>query len=261
MTRLFTENAGLMNRKTYELFGEDAKYLSDILRMKIGDELTICDETKTEYLCRIGSITRDCVSVEISFSKENRTEPPYEAILYQALVKGDKMELIIQKAVELGVSRIVPVACQRSVVRLEGKDLSKKIERWQKISLEAARQCGRGIIPPICMPLTYKNAIKESVSSSDLVFIPWENENNVPLPDLFRQQEPIIPSGKSVSRQRISFFIGPEGGFDSEEIRLAEQANIKTVTLGPRILRTETAGLAVLSMMIYRLELNCGIMS
>jgi len=256
MTRLFTEHRISLGTKTYEFSGEDAKYLSDILRMKMGEELTLCDQTKTDLLCRITSLTKDRVCVDIVEANKNHTEPPYEAVLYQALVKGEKMEFVIQKAVELGVSRIVPVACTRSVVHLDAKDAHKKVDRWQKISLEAARQSGRGMIPPIDMPLAFSDAIKESAASSDLVFIPWESEKNASLSELFTMQDAAFSCENHQKIPRISFFIGPEGGFDPAEISQAEIAHIPTVTLGPRILRTETAGLSVLSMMIYRLELN-----
>lgn len=232
MTRLFTEHRISPGTKTYEFSGEDAKYLSDILRMKTGEELTLCDQARNDWLCRISSLTKERVCVDIIESNENHAEPPYEAVLYQAFIKGEKMEFVIQKAVELGVSRIVPVACTRSVVHVDAKDARRKIERWQKISLEAARQSGRGMIPPICMPLTFSDAIKESTASSDLVFLPWESEKNASLSDLFAMQNEAFSCEKHQNKPRISFFIGPEGGFDPVEISQAENARIPTVTLG-----------------------------
>ena len=253
MTRLFTEMIVPAGQDTYTFSGEEARYLSDVLRMQKGESICLCDGARTDFTGKIIDLTHDCVTVELVEKEPNHTEPPYEAVMYQALVKGDKMDLIIQKGVELGVSRIVPVSCTRSIVRLEGKDTGKKIARWQKIAEEAARQSGRGIVPKIESPLSFIKAIEKARAESDLVFLPWEGEKSLPLSTILDEfaaksphLEPDLPC--------LSFFIGPEGGFDPREIDIAAAAGVRTVTLGRRILRTETAGIAVLSMFIYRLE-------
>lgn len=253
MTRLFTEEIVPDDQKTYTFSGEEAKYLADVLRMQTGECICLCDGARTDFTGKITELTRGRVTVELIRREPNQTEPPYEAIMYQALVKGDKMDMIIQKSVELGVSKIVPVSCIRSIVRLENKDIDKKIARWQKIAEEAARQCGRGAIPRIAAPISFAEALDEAVNKSDLVFLPWEGEKSRPLSALLDEFAAKLPSEKP-GLPVLSFFIGPEGGFDPVEIDRAASSSVKTVTLGRRILRTETAGIAVLSMFIYRLE-------
>src|SRR5665647_1387814 len=149
--------------------------------MQTGECICLCDGARTDFTGKITELTRGRVTVELIKREPNQTEPPYEAVMYQALVKGDKMDMIIQKSVELGVSKIVPVSCIRSIVRLENKDTDKKIARWQKIAEEAARQCGRGAIPRIAAPISFAEALDEAVNKSDLVFLPWEGEKSRPL--------------------------------------------------------------------------------
>ncbi len=253
MTRLFTDEILPENQETYTFTGDDAHYLSDVLRMQTGESLILCDGARTDFTGLISALSHDSVTVSLIHRELNQTEPPYQAILYQGIVKGDKMDWIIQKGVELGVSAVVPVICSRSISKLEGKDIAKKLARWQKIAEEASRQCGRGHIPQVMPPISFAKAIQQSVEKSDLVFLPWEGEKSCPLSTVlerFLEHQP--QSGGT--RPKISFFIGPEGGFDPKEIDLSLQTGVSTVTLGRRILRTETAGLAVLSMLIYRLE-------
>ena len=256
MTRLFTERILTEDIDSYVFTGEEAKYLADVLRMRPGELVTLCDGARTDFTCRITDITKDHVMVAFDAREPNSTEPTYEAVLYQALVKGDKMDLIIQKGVELGVSRIIPVACSRSIVRIDTKDADKKTARWQKIAEEAARQCGRGMIPAVGQPVPFSAAIAQAGTNSDIVFLPWEGEKSRPLSSVLDNWADTGPAASSepVKQPVISFFIGPEGGFDPKEIDIADKAGVRTVTLGRRILRTETAGLAVLSMLIYRLE-------
>lgn len=255
MTRLFTEQILAEDIDTYVFSGEEARYLADVLRMKPGELVTLCDGGRTDFTCRITDITKDHVTVVFDAREPNSTEPPYEAVLYQALVKGDKMDLIIQKGVELGVSKIIPVACSRSIVRIDAKDAEKKTARWQKIAEEAARQCGRGRIPTVGQPVSFAAAVAQAGADSDIVFLPWEGEKSRPLSSVLEGWADTAPLAVIPAKLPvISFFIGPEGGFDPKEIDIADKAGVRTVTLGRRILRTETAGLAVLSMLIYRLE-------
>jgi len=260
MTRLFTDKIIPADQKTYTFAGEEARYLADVLRMQTGEYICLCDGACTDITGRITDLMHDCVTVELVEKVQNNTEPPYNAVLYQALVKGDKMDLIIQKGVELGVSKIVPVSCIRSIVKLDAKDSVRKIARWQKIAEEAARQCGRGMVPVIEPPLSYTKALEQALEISDLVFLPWEGEKSRPLSavlDKFASELPDAEVRLAASKRDLpvlGFLIGPEGGFDPLEITMAQAAGVRTVTLGRRILRTETAGLAVLSMLIYRLE-------
>jgi len=253
MTRFFTEKIIPADQLTYSFTGEDAKYLADVLRMQTGECVCLCDGARTDFTGQITGLTRDIVTVDLIKREPNQTEPPYEAVMYQALVKGDKMDLIIQKGVELGVSRIIPVSCVRSIVKMPPSDAAKKIARWQKIAQEAARQCGRGIVPLIEAPLSFSAALEQAQKRSALTFIPWEGEKSRPLSVLIDEFASHLPPEPDMP-PCISFFIGPEGGFDPKEIDMALALQVKTVTLGRRILRTETAGIAVLSMFIYRLE-------
>ena len=253
MTRLFTEKVVPADQKNFTFSGEDAKYLADVLRMKPGECVCLCDGANIDITAKIKEVSSSLVTADLTHREINRTEPPYKAIMYQALVKGDKMDFVIQKGVELGVSKIVPVSCVRSIAKVAENDMDKKVIRWQKIAHEAARQCGRGAVPKVEAPISFLQAVAEAQSNSDLIFIPWECEKSLPLSSLlddFSSKRLKI----NLEMPCISFFIGPEGGFDPFEIDLAHNAGVKSVTLGRRILRTETAGLAVLSMFIYRLE-------
>jgi 16S rRNA (uracil1498-N3)-methyltransferase len=259
MTKFFTEEILPIETSTYRFTGEDARYLTDVLRIRPGESLTLCDGAQTDFLLSVDGIESRTVITSVVSSTPNSTEPPYQVTLYQALVKGDKMDLIIQKAVELGVTRIIPFSCDRSVVRIDEHDAMKKVTRWQKIALEAARQSGRGIVPQISTPLRLQDALSDAIGTADLAFLPWEGERDVLLSTLLDDFVPqYFHSAKqddtSRSKPNSSFFIGPEGGFSPEEIEDAKRKGIATVSLGRRILRTETAGLFVLSSLVYRLE-------
>ena len=244
---------------TYTFCGEEARYLTDVLRSKPGEVVILCDGAANDHVLELLELTKHEVKAKILSSKPNNTEPPYRAVLYQALVKGDKMDLIIQKSVELGVSSIVPVICDRSVVKVDQKDFEKKRERWQKIALEAARQSGRGAVPEVDLPMLFRDALNEARREADLTFLPWEGERAKPLAELVDAFSGAAGMKDHTDKQDkrkpdIRFFIGPEGGFSPTEIELAQTCHIQTVSLGKRILRTETAGLFVLSSLVYRLE-------
>jgi 16S rRNA (uracil1498-N3)-methyltransferase len=202
-----------------------------------------------EYTGIISDPSVKRIELELSQGTPNTSEPPYEACLCQGLPKGDKMSSVIQKAVELGASEIRPISCARSVVKISARDTSEKTQRWQKVSLEAARQSGRGIVPRVMNPLSFAEAVDEVCCGKGLLLIPWEEERSVSL------YEVLEPFAKCQNYPRISIFIGPEGGFDPKEVEYAISKGAVTVSLGRRILRTETAGPAVLAMLLYRLEL------
>ncbi len=245
MPRFFVENCPDPATDTLNLRDADFHHIRDVLRMKVGDELTVCDGARVDLQCRIAHFWPDSVELIVLDRSANQTEPGYFVTLFQGLPKGDKMELIIQKAVELGVSRIVPVICRRSVARVDERDTARKVERWNRIAAEAAKQCGRGRVPEVAAPLSFAAAAL-AAGQATIRLIPWEGERTCGLREELEQATHVG------ANPTISVMIGPEGGFDADEITAALAADIRPVTLGRRILRTETAGLTVLAMLIYR---------
>ncbi len=244
MPRFFIDEE-LDNIKEHKICGADARHIALSLRMKVGDSLTLCDGRGREALCRISSLLSECITLDIAQCKASESEMPCRVTLYQALAKGDKMETVVQKAVELGVFRIVPVESRFCIAKMSDDSQGKKLERWQKISREAAGQSQRGIVPEICPKLTFKEMIQK-MKESELSFICYENEENLTLKDALKGNR--IPG-------EISFFIGPEGGIAPEEIALARENGINICSLGKRILRTETASAYVLSSISCLFEL------
>lgn len=231
---------------TVTVIGSDVNHIKNVLRMKQGDEILICNGQGKDYYCIINRVSDNEITAKINAIKDTEAELKSKITLYQGIPKKDKFELIIQKAVELGVYEIVPVMTERVVVKLEdAKKEEKKLERWQTIAREAAKQSGRGLIPVIKPVHSFSAAIK-AMSEMNLALIPYEKAGDMNhTRDLLRELS---------HYSSIGVFIGPEGGFDDEEIGQAIQNNIKPITLGRRILRTETAGLAILSMMVLMLE-------
>ena len=225
--------------------GGDVNHIKNVLRMKNGEKIRVSSKSGQAYFCHISSILDDEVIAAIDSADETGTELDNHIVLYQGLPKGDKMELIIQKAVELGVSEIVPVAMKYCVVKLDEKKAQSKCKRWQAIAESAAKQSKRTVIPQIQMPLSWKQALEEA-KELDVVLVPYENERGMEATrEIFRA----IPEGAS-----IGVMIGPEGGFSPEEIAQLDK-DMHRISLGRRILRTETAGMATLSMLIYELDI------
>lgn len=225
--------------------GGDVNHIKNVLRMKNGEKIRVSSKSGQAYFCHISSILDDEVIAVIDSADETGTELDNHIVLYQGLPKGDKMELIIQKAVELGVSEIVPVAMKNCVVKLDEKKAQSKCKRWQAIAESAAKQSKRTVIPQIQMPLSWKQALEEA-KELDVVLVPYENERGMEATrEIFRS----IPEGAS-----IGVMIGPEGGFSPEEIAQLDK-DMHRISLGRRILRTETAGMATLSMLIYELDI------
>ncbi len=225
--------------------GEDVNHIKNVLRMRVGEELAVSNgQDGKEYRCGILELGDEIVC-ELRFVKEDGVELPSKITLFQGLPKADKMELIIQKAVELGVYEVVPVSMKRCVVKLDEKKQKSKISRWQSIAESAAKQSKRSIIPQVMAVMSLKEAV-EYAKEMDVVLVPYELAEDMP------KTREIIESIKP--GQRIGFFIGPEGGFDEAEIQEALKAGAVPITLGKRILRTETAGLTVLSILMYQLE-------
>jgi len=225
--------------------GSDVNHIKNVLRMKIGEELEISDGNNKKYLCEVASLTSEEVCVTIKQEQSADTELPSKIYLFQGLPKSDKMELIVQKAVELGAYEIIPIATKRAVVKLDEKKASKKVERWNSIAESGAKQSGRSVIPKVRDVMSYKEAIQYA-KNLDVVLIPYE------LAEGMAETRQIV-SGIHPG-QSIGVFIGPEGGFETAEVEYATEQGIKPVTLGKRILRTETAGLTTLSILMYHLE-------
>ena len=226
--------------------GADVNHICHVLRMRVGEQFYVTDgESGGKYLCALKEASEDQVTCDILRNIEESSELPCEITLYQGLPKADKMELIIQKAVELGVHRIVPVSTKRSIVKLDDKKAGAKISRWQGIAEAAAKQSKRDVIPQIGDVMTLKEALKEA-AEFEVSMMPYENAEGMAFTRKLLDE--IRPG------QRIAIFIGPEGGFDESEVEAALSQGTQPVTLGRRILRTETAGLAMLSMLVYVLE-------
>lgn len=225
--------------------GQDVNHMKNVLRMKPGEQAGISDGNNLKYVCEVVSYEEGRATLRILEKMEADTELNNELYLFQGLPKGDKMELIVQKAVELGAVKIIPVATKRSVVKLDEKKAARKVERWNSIAESAAKQAGRSRIPEVEMPLSYSEALKKA-AELDVVLIPYELAKGM------EETKRII---RSIKRgQSVGIFIGPEGGFEQEEVEAAIRSGAKEITLGRRILRTETAGLAILSVLMFELE-------
>ncbi len=247
MYQFFVEpNQINIDDKSVIILGSDVNHIKNVLRMKAGEEIAVSNGIDgKEYRCGILALEEECVRCELRFVKEDAVELPAKVYLFQALPKADKMELIIQKAVELGAYRVVPVAAKRCVVKLDDKKAKSKLARWQGIAEAAAKQSKRGIIPEVSEVMSFKEAVKLA-SGMDVRLIPYE------LAEGMNRTKEII--GQLRAGQSIAIFIGPEGGFEEAEIQTALENGIEPVTLGKRILRTETAGFTILSWIMYQLE-------
>ncbi|WP_058485394.1 16S rRNA (uracil(1498)-N(3))-methyltransferase [Defluviitalea phaphyphila] len=242
MHRFFVEPTQIKNNNI-SIYGEDVKHISKVLRLKNNDKIIICNGQGTDYECIIKNINKEEIVTEIISSRSSSGEPKVKITLFQGVTKSDKMNIVIQKCVEMGIYKIVPVITDRTIVKIENEKKEKsKLLRWQKISEAAAKQSQRGIIPNITEIITFSEAIKEA-KKIDFKVIAYEKEKINHLKDIFKKFE-----GRD-----IAIFIGPEGGFTEEEISLAKENNIIPITLGKRILRTETAGLFLLSIMMYEI--------
>ena len=234
--------------------GSDYNHIKNVLRMAKGEELSVSlkedTEERVEYRLGILKYTDNSVICEIRFTKEANAELPCRIYLFQGLPKSDKMEYIVKKAVELGAYEIIPVAMKRSVVKLDEKKALAKIGRWQQISEAAAKQSKRAIIPGVGNVMSFPEAV-ETAKGLDRVLIPYELMKDENSSAIDRTREVI---GSIEQGQSIGIFVGPEGGFDEDEIALAEKSGFEKISLGNRILRTETAPLCVLSFLIYALD-------
>lgn len=227
------------------LEGPDVNHIKNVLRMRPGEDVRISDGSGKVYLCCVDDYEEGTAVLDILKELDSDTELPSEIVLFQGLPKGDKMDWIVQKAVELGVHAVVPFSAKRSVVKLDEKKAKKRQERWQAIAKGAAEQSGRSRIPEVRQVLTFAGAL-DAASDLDVVLIPYELEEGM------EKTARII--GNIAPGQSVGVFIGPEGGFEETEVEQAEERGAEPITLGKRILRTETAGLTTLSILMYHLE-------
>lgn len=244
MQRFFVTPSQVKGNRIY-IEGSDVNHMKNVLRMRQGEELMVSDGNNLQYLCRVEEYTQGQAVLTVERKEAVDTELPSRIYLFQGLPKQEKMELIVQKAVELGACGIIPVETRRAVVRLDAKKKEKKVQRWQQIAESAAKQAGRGYIPRVEPVMSYEEAL-ERAKELEVRLIPYELAEGM---EGTRRILSGIRPGESVG-----ILIGPEGGFEKSEVELASKAGFLPITLGKRILRTETAGLAVLSVLMYHLE-------
>ncbi len=252
MPRFFIR-ANQIENGVVTLLGDDAHHISRSLRMAAGEHITVCDMQKNEYECGLTDFLPDRVLANILESRQSDTEPPYYAHVFQALPKGDKLDSVIQKAVECGASEITTFESERCIVRAKGENEAKKVERRQRISLEAAKQSGRGFVPTVNPTVSFGEMLKQA-AAADIPLFCYEGDGTVALPQALEQALGQMP--KSAKQPTVSLIIGSEGGFSLAEAEAARAAGMIPVGLGKRILRTETAASFVLACLVYELEMR-----
>jgi len=246
MPKFFVTN-NQINEKRITLIGEDVKHIANVLRKDVGDEINICNITTSEnFLCQIEEISKEEIKCRIIEKIKSEAELKVEITIFQGLPKAEKMELIIQKCTELGAKTFVPVEMERCVVKLDNKTASKKIERWQKIAETAAKQSGRDIIPKVENLINLKK-VCNLIEKYDIVLVAYEKEEKNTLKNE-------LDKLKDISFLKIGVIIGPEGGIEQSEVELLKSHGAKVITLGKRILRTETVGIYLTSIISYELN-------
>ena len=244
MYHFFSEHEHIHD--TYiDIVGSDVNHIKNVLRLKTGDSLLISSGDNIDYTCHIAQINEEHIRADIDSVDERGRELTSKIYLFQGLPKADKMELVIQKAVELGAFEVIPVAMKRSVVKLDAKKAESKVKRWNAIAESAAKQSKRSILPQVSDVVTFAQAVKMA-ENCQIKLLPYECADG--MEKTKRLIENITPG------QDIAVYIGPEGGFDLDELELAKEAGCEIITLGKRILRTETAGMMLLSVLMYHLE-------
>lgn len=246
MYQFFIEPENICEGDIFITEKQDVNHIRNVLRMRIGEMVSFCcQENGKEYICRISQIDQDGIRAQIEDINGESRELPVKITLFQGLPKGDKMEIIVQKAVELGASEIIPVSSKRAVVKLDEKKAEKKVHRWNEIAKSAAKQSKRSLVPEVKMPMSFKEAVHYG-KELDMLLIPYEDAKGI------AHSKKVVASVKG--KKSLGIYIGPEGGFQEEEVELAKGAGAYPITLGHRILRTETAGMAILSIIMYLLE-------
>ena len=248
MLHLFADPSDVQD-ELLTITGPEVNHIRNVMRLKSGEEISVSiGGDGKEYRYGIESYTEDSVLCRLRFVKDKEVELPVKVLLFQGLPKADKMDLIVQKAVELGAAEIIPVSMERCVVKLDAGKAAKKTARWQTIAESAASQSRRSIIPRVLAPMSMREAVEYAKEQTEVRVIPYELQED---DGSVKQYLESLKEGQSVS-----IFIGPEGGFTPAEVELAKEAGIRPISLGRRILRTETAGLAILSWLIYILEIQ-----
>lgn len=229
------------------LYGNDVRHIKNVLRHKIDDLITICDEDGTRYISKIVRMENDEIVLDVTEKLIDSNEPLVAITLVQGLPKSDKMDFIVQKCTELGAKEIIPTTMERTVVKIDDSNSTKKVERWNKIAFEASKQCGRTRVPTVEKIVNLENIV-ENLSKYDIVIVPYECEKDNMLKTVLRNIDTNI--------RNIAVVIGPEGGFSEKDIVLLEKLpNVKKISLGKRILRTETAGIATIAMLLYEYDM------
>ena len=253
MPRFFVDPSAICGDRIV-LTGDNAHHAAYSLRLAPGDRIKVCDQ-QTAYLCEMVSFDSATATARILSASPVDTEPPFSARLYQALPKGDKLDTIIQKAVECGVTSVIPFESSRCVVRAKPEAEARKTERRNRIAEEAAKQCGRGMIPSVLPTIAFSEALGDA-ADADLVLFCYEGSEVTPLPSILKEAAPLLDAAETQGRKpEIAIFVGSEGGFSPEEAAAARSMGAAMTGLGKRILRTETASGFVLSCLIYALEL------
>ncbi|ONI44290.1 hypothetical protein AN641_07565 [Candidatus Epulonipiscioides gigas] len=245
MPKYFVDSSNI-KEDTILITDDNFHHIKNVMRFNLQDELTIGNKENINYKCVIEEIGKDFIKAKILETFMANTEPSIEVVLFAPLIKGDKMELVIQKAIEIGATKIIPIYTKNCVVKLEAeKKTTSKLERWNKIAESASKQSGRGVIVSVEMPMDFKNALSFAKENFEINIIPYEKEQSINIKTALRDN----------TFSGIGIFIGPEGGFDKDEIALSEQFNVVSVSLGQRILRSETASIVSIALVIYELEL------
>lgn len=244
MNRFFVEPSEIYDNYIVIKDKEDINHIAKVLRLENDNNIIICDGFGNDYNVEIEKIEKSNIIVRIIGKAKNKCQPNIETFLFQGIPKSSKMELVIQKAVELGITKIFPIITERTIVKFDNKrSIDKKVERWQRVAREACKQCNRGIIPEVNVPIYFKDAV-DFAKKLDLVILPYVKEESRSLKKVFNDSREIKNAG---------IIIGPEGGFTEKESATALINGFEVVTLGPRILRTETAGFTVLSILMYEI--------
>lgn len=244
MDRFFVEKKNIDSiNNTCVIEGEDVKHISKVLRARVGEKIEVCDNDNNEYICEITNIEKNEVSLYILNKVDIKRESDLKIRVYQGLPKGPKMEMILQKLTEVGVDEIILVETNRTVVKVDDKKEDKKFERWERIIHEAAKQSKRGKMPVLRGILSFEEAL-EDMKNNDMNIAPYENEKT----------KSIKQAVRGLDINTIGIFVGPEGGFEEYEIEKVENIGGQSVSLGPRILRTETASLVASSIVLYELS-------
>lgn len=252
MPKFFVKNNQIDNDKIV-ILGQDVNHISNVLRMKKGERLNICNMDNTKnYIVEIEDVNKLKVECKVVEELISNSESNVEVYIYQGLPKADKLELIIQKSVELGVKEIIPVDMKRCIVKLDEKDKAKKFERWNKIAEVAAKQSERDVIPVVQNVKSIKEIISD-FSQYNLILLCYENEKEVFLKDILKEFSKHINEYENI---KVAVVIGPEGGIDETEVEYMKKNGANVISLGNRILRTETVALSVLSIIMYELERN-----